>query len=800
MPTNIPSVRSRGFSLIEVLVAVVVMSIGLLALASLQLNVIRASGEAKTAATAASIAKDQIEALRSFTTVEPGYRNINSTTWAAVTNSGGLGGVSFESQQTVSRYVYDKATSTFLSKGNTLTDAQILAGCAQCLTGKDFKRVQVDVRWTDAAGVVRVISMEDLIDSLEPVESAKVVKTNVGSAPRAVKVIIVNPGSVGGVIPIAIGDGTSTAASNPTPEVKGNSNTVSETRFDVFTYSAINGATAQAESRVETTVMHCTCSTANAPNDNTARGYRPTYWNGFRYAPPTLTSYVPPAGWTGVSTESLLCDACCRDHNDPNNVSGPKFDPWRTAGHHHYRRVDAATLTLADSGTYDEACRLIRVDGIWRVAADLRDDYFAMLETNNSGNLNDADQNARPYAPTTAAKDRYEDFVLDYLDDRIANNNVSSTYNTASAGTYPLDSGSYESTYQLNNPTSAIQMQPTAVAESSESKWLHTRGLFIDYLEPDAITAITDARSNCPDSSTQALRAACVLPYMPFTSINLTELADWQVGTSNPQSIVQFQVANNAFYDPTNSNKPTRGNVYKGTNPTNNSTASIYANLSESNAGVALFKYTIDNDEQANYVSNSPSKGHDSQPFQIGGGGGGGGTPFTVNISGQANSTPYPTIGSNLDATTCNASGTPNPYICGITPAGGGNMALKVTGYTKATTLTVPNGCRNSGTTAMPIINDYNLATATNTTQAVAAISITPTNNAAINDQTVVIFGPVNNNDVLTMTFTGPTRYCPSNYAVQANGNSSGLNCSGNGSNAAPTWSTSYVTCPNGTP
>lgn len=805
---NIPnSLRSRGFSLLEVLIAVVILSVGLLALASLQVSVIRSSGEAKSITIATNLAKDKIEALRNFTIVDPGYRNIDSVAYASAGASANTGGVSFQRQVTVTRFVYNKFATAFdATVGNTLTNAQITAlndGTHDYLTGKDFKRVKVDVKWTDAEAVDRTVSMEDLIDSLEPSESAKVVNIASGGAPRPVKIIIVNPDSIGGVIPIAIGNGSSTAASNPTPEVKGNSNTVSETRFDVFTYAALNSTTALAQSRVETTVIHCTCSTANGPGGTTARGYRPTYWNGLRYAPPSLSSYVPPAGWTSVSTESDRCSDCCRDHNDPAGVAGPKFDPWRTAGHHHYRRVNSTTLTLADTGTYDEACRLIRVDGIFRVAADLKDDYFALLETNNSGSLTDTNQDARPYSPTSSATANYQSFVLDYLDDRVSNNTVSTTFNTASAVSYPLDSGSYETTYSLNNPTSAISIKPTAVAASTDSKWLHARGLYIDYLEPDAITKITTAQSTCPDKSTQALRDACMLPYVPFTSINLTELSDWQVGTANPQVITQIQVANNAFYDPTNSNVPTRSNVSKGTAPTVNSTPSAYANLSESNSGIALFKYTIDNDEEANYVSSSPSKGHDSQPFVISNNSGSGGTvTFNVNISGQAATTPYPQIGST-GAYTCNASGTPSPYICGMDPDGLGNMVLKVTGYSKGSTLSVPNGCRSTGSTNMPIINDYNLATAINSTTSASPTITVASNNGTTSDQTLVTFNPVANNDVLTFTFTGPTRYCPFNYNKEANTSGTPvatLNCSGNGANAAPTWSTTYVQCPGGTP
>jgi type IV pilus modification protein PilV len=65
--THIRFKRStRGFSLLEVLVAVVIVSVGLVALAALQLSLIRSSNTAKMQSTALSLAKQQIEQLRSF--------------------------------------------------------------------------------------------------------------------------------------------------------------------------------------------------------------------------------------------------------------------------------------------------------------------------------------------------------------------------------------------------------------------------------------------------------------------------------------------------------------------------------------------------------------------------------------------------------------------------------------------------------------------------------------------------------------------------------------------------------------
>ena len=50
-----------GFSLIEVLVAAAVLSVGLLALASLQMSIVRTSSDSKAYSVALSLAKDKLE-------------------------------------------------------------------------------------------------------------------------------------------------------------------------------------------------------------------------------------------------------------------------------------------------------------------------------------------------------------------------------------------------------------------------------------------------------------------------------------------------------------------------------------------------------------------------------------------------------------------------------------------------------------------------------------------------------------------------------------------------------------------
>src|SRR6478609_6955906 len=57
--------RSGGFSLLEVLVAIVVLTVGLLALAALQGSLTRSSADAKVRARVASMLAARMDALRS---------------------------------------------------------------------------------------------------------------------------------------------------------------------------------------------------------------------------------------------------------------------------------------------------------------------------------------------------------------------------------------------------------------------------------------------------------------------------------------------------------------------------------------------------------------------------------------------------------------------------------------------------------------------------------------------------------------------------------------------------------------
>src|SRR3990167_11369524 len=101
-----PLRMQAGFSLIEVLVAAAVLSVGLLALASLQMSIVRTSSDSKAYSVALSLAKDKLEELRTFNDVR-GVRSYQSLTDGTDT-PGNVGGVEYSRGWTVTRYAYNR--------------------------------------------------------------------------------------------------------------------------------------------------------------------------------------------------------------------------------------------------------------------------------------------------------------------------------------------------------------------------------------------------------------------------------------------------------------------------------------------------------------------------------------------------------------------------------------------------------------------------------------------------------------------------------------------------------------------
>ena len=90
--------------------------------------------------------------------------NIDSGSDAAVT----VGGVSYTRSWTVNRYAYPVAGGSFYpARPNTGALAATYA------VNNEFKRILVNVTWTDAQSLDQRVSLEDAIAAIDPGDSAR---------------------------------------------------------------------------------------------------------------------------------------------------------------------------------------------------------------------------------------------------------------------------------------------------------------------------------------------------------------------------------------------------------------------------------------------------------------------------------------------------------------------------------------------------------------------------------------------------------------------------------------------------
>ena len=521
---------SSGVSLIDVMISVAVLATGMLAMAALQASLVRAGAESRTRSQAVAIAEGVLGALRARADADVNaYTNLTTANWATLVADTTLTAPpqgtyreNFTVASTVDRFVL-RRTSAACGAGNVPCFRSANVGEAFDAASAEFKRVTTTVSWTDAGGQRHDISLVDVFSSLPSSNSELLVNRDLSGSPRNAAGPSVNipiPDEVG-IIPIGIGDGRETAATNPKPIIDTRSG-VPTTRFEVLTYRN-DSTSAQVQRRIENNVFACKCQfgppSPTESGDFFTEAIRPTFWNGTRYATPTFAEddeVTHPPSWGAPNTaQSSLCNDCCRDHHDPAGATN-KVSPLRTSHTHYGFSGDVVNLGAAvTSGTYAEACRMIRVDGIWRVAADFRLEQMGLLKTSTANA-----KQAGNAAPDPTAIDRYENFAKQLI---VARSNPP----TGPSALSQTDIDGLVASNNLNDPAKIL-----ITPQSTDVRFLHNRAFYYDYLEPSARDFISAQISDC----TQSDVALCVLPYVPITSLNATELAPW--ARSTPAHVV----------------------------------------------------------------------------------------------------------------------------------------------------------------------------------------------------------------------------------------------------------------------
>jgi prepilin-type N-terminal cleavage/methylation domain-containing protein len=736
--------RPRGFSLIEVMIAVVVLATGLLALAALQGKLTNSSAEAKVRGRVAAMLATRMDELRTGgygTLVPEGAAPPATSTSADACDPADPADWldCTRAQAALGSLTVNQTITTWYGAGTFTTPApnNPNPGVAQ------FKRIDLTASWADATGgnhqleLASDVSALALTNNMVPPPDDQ---TTGGTGPI---VRTIDPATAG-VIPIAMGAASDSATSNPIPELVGQRNNlqVVGTKFTVLNYTPPSNGQVVIQKRFENEVIKCACR-YGAGGTNLPEIYRtaqwPAIWTGQRYdlyVPSPVTSAPGQAFSSGQQPnveQSPLCQECCRDHHDTAATGVARFDPERSDGSvAKYDLSNQGVLQVVNNtnnGNYVDACRVIRVDGFWRTAADMYSRQFGLLETQSVNGVA-----AKSGLPTTNAVTAYTSFVKNYL----------KQYD-GSTGNAPGNAQTmFDGTSGINVPA----LVTIASASNSDYRYLHGRGLYVDHLEDKARAKLTDVladtgpQGRCP---TGTAVEDCVLPYLPFTSANLTEIAKWVASNT---SVLAVNSGNLLATDPT---QPSGSRTIGKAPPTSDNTGSIR----KSNSGVAVNAVLstlngVDPGDDTDVAS-------DAQPFEVGGNNSTGPT-FDVRVSGGgANPFVFFTLGTDIDKECVKPAGGDHHCVTAtgtILPQAG---ALRLANYWVETTTTMQVTAICGGQTAtdtIPVPTFRNYAVTAASIGGVSGTIGQSVNDNKKTEYTTIAFGSIPANGLVLATLT----------------------------------------------
>jgi Tfp pilus assembly protein PilV len=503
-----------------------------MALAQLQGNLSKSSADSNTRTVALNIAEETVESVRSFSQV-PASNTVSAfNNIITGTDTVSRGGLDYTVTRTVTDYYYHPDGSFQLTK----PDPDVV--------NADLKRLETTVSWGAAQsfqidqGIATSdlgtgsVTVTDLISSYTVASGAKTV---LNGAPDSLysPPVDYNPGANPDIISIQLGANKFKESTTPLPDVVRTDELV-ETTFDVVTYSQDDsGATFLR--REEFRSVSCEC-TLRIPSGETGGGLRPTVWEGYEYTEAEFVS--KPYGESANLQQSEFCDLCCRDHHDGGTGENDRgtdpgfsrYNPFRPTSdylvdgalqgdHKHYSRDRDGSLVPvnSDGDIYVEACRMIRKDGFWRIAQDMRQEGLNSFPAD--------------YLDDESEVGVYSDYVTDAVQAFETAVGLSSTYPVVP----PLMPKPPEMTPAIIFPASTIENPTTFPTISGDTEQqLRARGIYIDYLSKtlrDRINCLEPGGDGLDCEDIPGVTSA--LEVIPFYDVQLTWLSRWNESPPN---------------------------------------------------------------------------------------------------------------------------------------------------------------------------------------------------------------------------------------------------------------------------
>ncbi len=490
--------RQRGLSLVEVFVALLVLSVGLIALAKLQVDLVRGSSDARTRTVALALAEEKLEDLRTFAVPD------DTGTWSTTVNPMAWSYITGPALTTPA----DTACTTACRGGRiapqtSYSSALEVAGVRFKRTWeidqRDFtnagppaitsrtKDVRVTIAWMNELGVEQQVSVLGNLVDIPPgnVAMASEPLTERPDRPR----IVYDEGEAPQVIavPIDLGDTNKRETTKPLPDVQAQGDYAHEVTFDVVNYHQ-EGDVNLVDRREEFVTVNCRCTLqasgrGRTPAKSVLTGSLLRDVPGLTRTDKPYTGTVRTSGQDAVSSQPALCNICCRDHHDGPDVNGDpnRYNPVDTTDHSHYLWDGSDYIAASVGDAYDEACRMKRVNGIFQVFED----------------WNLVAINAIPESALTGDTSDYTAYVASVVRNYVKDD--------------PL-------------PTMPEFYSPVTLTPGGAAQ-LQGRAIYIDYMT-DVEKAAAEALITLDDD-------VSFLKSVPWYEVNLTKLARWKLQDTN---------------------------------------------------------------------------------------------------------------------------------------------------------------------------------------------------------------------------------------------------------------------------